>query len=55
MQRFACPYESEGGSAPFGMIAAHPATNTRSPTRTAREYPTAVSYGEPDEMSRRST
>jgi CubicO group peptidase (beta-lactamase class C family) len=36
------------------MIGAQPDTNTRSPTRTAREYPTTGSKGEPEEISCRS-
>jgi CubicO group peptidase (beta-lactamase class C family) len=54
-QRRAWSPASAGGSAPSGMTATVPATQTRSPTRTAREKPTRGSYGEPEETRRRST
>src|SRR5688572_4654286 len=40
---------------PSGMTGAVLATNTWSPTTTAREYPKRASQGAPDEMSFRST
>src|SRR5262245_32815275 len=53
-QRRAWSAAPVGGSAPSGMTETVPATKTRSPARTARENPTTGSYGEPEEMRRRS-
>src|SRR5690349_12845060 len=53
-QTCVCSYAVVGGSASPGMIGAVPETQTRSPIRTAREYPTRSSNAEPEVMSWRS-
>jgi signal transduction histidine kinase len=52
-QRRACALAS-CGQLPSGQIGAVPATNMRSPTRTARLKPIVVSNGEPEDTSLRS-
>src|SRR5438093_12654709 len=53
-QRRACSYAPAGGGPPSGITGAVPATCTCLPATTAREKPAVNSYGEPEEMRRRS-
>jgi hypothetical protein len=46
---------TSGSTVPSGHCGAVPDTTTRSPTRTARLYPTVGSKGDPEEMRRRPT
>src|SRR5919197_4779484 len=53
-QRIACPYASSGSSLPSGITGAVPLTYTWRPSTTARAYPQMGSYGEPEEICRRT-